>query len=188
MRNGPNNKTIEEKNELYEKYKKLIYKVLKDLHCNIRSKEQYEDYYSVVQLGLAKAIDNVGGDWKNIKSSYFYSYMRNELISYFKYRTNPRRFLLGTNMADIDEYSINAGIDIEEDYIKQETLEEVYEIISTLKPDYVELITRRYGIGREKETIKKIADEKKVSKQAIQQKEQYILKIIKKELLKRRNE
>ena len=188
MTNGSNKKTMEEKDELYEKYGKLAFKVLQDMHCNIKNKDQFEDYFSVVQLGLAKAINNVDKGCNTVSSSYFYTYMRNELINYFKYRTNPRRLLLGSKMADIEEFSIDAGINIEDDYIKKETFLEVCDIIKTLKPDHREIITRRYGIGRDKETIKMIADDKKISKQAVQQKEQYILKNIKKELLKRNNE
>ena len=188
MKNGPNGKTPKEKDELYEKYKKLINKVLRDLHCNIKNVEQYEDYYSVAQLGLAKAINNIGGDWKNAKSSYYYAYIRNEIINYFSYRSTPKRILLGTKMADIDEYPVDSGIDIERDYIAKETNQELYSAINSLKPSHRDIILKRFGIGREKMTIAQIAEEEKISHQAVQQRQMYAIEKLRKELVRRENE
>ena len=189
MINGPNGKTIDEKNELYEKFKRLINKVLSDLHCNMKTVEQYEDYYEVAQIGLAKAINNIGGDWKNATSSYFYAYIKHEIINYFNYRTTYKRYLLGTKMADIDDYRIDAGINLEKDLLTKERNEELYMAIFNLKPIYREIILDRFGIGgREKKTIAEIADRDKVSHQAVQQRQTYALEKLKKELIRRENE
>lgn len=189
MINGPNNKTIEEKNELYEKYKRLINKVLNDLHCNIKTLDQYEDYYEVAQLGLAKAINNIGGDWKNATSSYFYAYIKNEIINYFNYRSTPKRYLLGAKLADIDEWEIDSGVNLERDLIIKEQNEELYMAIFELKPLYREIIMDRFGLGgRRKKTIAEIADKEKISHQAVQQRQNYALNKLKKELMRRNDE
>lgn len=182
------NKTLEEKNQLYEKYKNLIYGVLRDMHCNIKNVEQFKDYYSVAEYGLAKAINNISGDWKNSTSSYFYAYIKNELVNYFHYKTRPKRILSGSKMADIDDFQIDAGIDLEKEYIFQEECEELYKALDNIKPIYKNILIRRYGIGTEKKTIAEIALEDNVTHQAIQQREAYALDKIRKELLKQLNE
>ena len=86
-------------------------------------------------------------------------------------------------MADIDDCRIDSGINLERDLLNKESQEEMLEVLNNLKPEYKELITRRYGIGRDNETIGSIALDKNVSHQAIQQKEKYILNKMRKELI-----
>lgn len=179
-------KTQQEKDELYKKYKKLINKVLKDMKCNRRTKEEYEDYYSIAELGLVKAINDVKGDWKSVKSSYFYACIRNEIIRYYRYKTMNKRELIDTNMANIYDYQVSSNIDLERDYINKETYKILYDSINNLKPEYKELIIKRFGLGVKKMTCKEIAKETNISPQAVHQKEKYILKKIKKELIKKK--
>ena len=182
-----NYKTLEEKKQLYEKHKNLIHKVLRDLHCNMKTKEQFDEYYSIAQFGLAKAINNISGDWKNATSTYFYAYIRNELINYFKYRSTPKRKLLGAKMADIYDFQnvIDAGIDLEKEYISKENNEELCKALDKLKPTHKDAIIRKYGMGM---TIPQIAKEYHITPQAVQQRIAIALEKMRKELSFKLNE
>lgn len=174
------NEKEQRKLELYNQYKGMIFKVIKDMHCEIKNKEQYREYYDIAEMGLIKAINNIR-EQEKITTTYFYKYMKNELINYFHYKTRPKRILLGTNMANIDDYNIDSGINIEMDLIRKSEIEELLNIVERLKPEYKELIKSHYGIGRKSESFRNIARKNNVSTQSVQQKEQYIFKKIKKE-------
>lgn len=177
------NKTREEKDMLYEKFHKLIPTVISDLHCVCRTKEEYEDYYEIAQIGLAKAINDIEGDTEDITTSFFYTYIRNELLNYFRYKTMKKRDLDGTDMADIDDKLIDSGINIEKDYLIKESNEQLHNAINKLKPNYKDVILRRFGIDRERQTIVEVANDYGRTRQAVQQLEVRALNKLKKELL-----
>lgn len=189
MNNGECSKTLEEKNALYEKHKKLIFKVLRDMHCNMKTQTQFEEYFDVAQMGLAKAINNISGDWWNAKSTYFYTYIKNEITNYFHYKSTLKRHLAGIELIDIDDCKIDAGINLEKDLLEKERDEELYMAIFSLKPLYREIIMDRFGMGgRRKKTIDEICDEEQISHQAVMQRQTYALRSLKKELIRRANE
>ena len=61
------------KEKLYNQYKGLIFKVIKDLNCQWQTQDEWQEIFDTGELGLIKAINKVEVD--NLKTSYFYKYI-----------------------------------------------------------------------------------------------------------------
>lgn len=190
IKNGMNFlKTLEKNKEyLYNKYHFLIYRVIKDLHCQINSEEELEEYVFYGQVGLINAINNYNGE-KNT-STFFYKCIKNEIMVDFKRKnTNKRKInyiyknsLDGETLTDNTLYEMipDESINIEEEYIKKEQYISLYKSINMLKPIYRDIICSYYGIYTERLTLEQIAKKYNITKQAINVKRQNAIKKLRK--------
>ena len=68
----------------------LIYKVMKDLNCNMTREEEIEEYWFAGLCGLidaSKVFDETKG-----KSTYLYKSIRNRIFNVFYKNTRPKRY------------------------------------------------------------------------------------------------
>ena len=68
----------------------LIYKVIKDLHCNYTNQEEFEQYYYAGLVGLIKASKTY--DPTKSKSSYLVNGIRKSILSTFVIRSAKKRY------------------------------------------------------------------------------------------------
>ena len=179
------------KEELYNKYKYLIYKVIKDLNCRYRTEEEWQEYYDFGEMGLLKAINTY--DFRNEKSTYFYKCIRREILWLFRYKGMNKRkinYLLLESLndklqddAELYEIIEDQNVDIEKQILKNEKYEILYKAIDSLKPSYKDIICKYYGIKCKKYTLEEIALIYNTSRQALHFKKDNALKTLKKTLL-----
>lgn len=176
------------KSELYNQYKFLILKVMKDLHCQYRTEDEWQDYYDAGQLGLIRAINEY--DYSSKKTPFFYSCIKREILNFFHYKTFNKRkinFMLLNSLnkevgEDTELYELieDEKVDIERYIIKQEQYETLYKAINMLKPTYKKLICDYYGIGTDSKTFDELAITYKITKQALSVKKNNALKELRK--------
>ena len=129
-----------------------------------------DDYFSVGQIGLINATKTFD-ESKGFKfSTYAGRCIEYEIIKEIYYRNRDKR-KHNYNHISLDEtiegekkdtpfYEvIDSGINIEEDYIKQEKIKLLYKIIAILEPNDRFMLEHYFGLlGKEKMTQKKIAE------------------------------
>lgn len=178
----------------YNKYKGLIPKVIKDLNCQYRNKEEYQNYYDFGELGLLLGI-NKFDDSKEETITYFYKSIKNSILHYFYYKSLKLRKINYLNLVSLDQtiYEGNAGnlfeviedenVNIENDVITNETYKALYKAISTLKPVYQDIVYKYYGLKGKKYSLEEIAQSYNISRQAMMVKKNIILNKLKKKLI-----
>lgn len=181
------------KQQLYEKYKYLIYKVLKDTNCKPKNEDEWQEYYGYGEIGLIKAINTFDIN-KNDTSTYFYTCIKNDILVGFKYRQSEKRkinFFENTSLnkeigegTELQDLLLDKSINIEEEIIKQETNSFLYKAINMLKPTYKQLICDYYGINTISSTLDQISNKYKISRQALYVKKKNALKELKKNMKK----
>lgn len=164
------------KEELYNKYKFLILKVIKDLNCQYRNSEEYEEYIFSAKVGLLNAINNYNPE-KISSSSYFYTSIKNSILLSFitkSYNKNKINYLKMASLdspisekSELKEIIPDTSINIEQDYLKKEECEFLYRCINKLKPIYKEIICDSFGIYRKPKSVEEISKKYGVSKQTI---------------------
>lgn len=164
--------------------KGLIIKVMKDLHCKIRSEEEFEDYYYVGLLGLLRAIKNY--DETKGKSTYLYLGIKTALTNEFKKRSAEMRTKYKTislNYSIADEIELIDTIAI--DSFESELINKIYveELLSKLKNKrYKQFLIEYYGINCPALTLPKIASKYGITPQCVRQYIQRALELLRKEL------
>lgn len=165
------------KYELYKKYKKLIYKVMKDLHCSWKTDDEFQAIYDAGEIGLLRAINKV--DIENINTSFFYTSIRHAITNHFTNKTRLKRYLDGTDMLCIEEIDISSNVNIEEQVIINDQKEKLIKAFKELKPKYQDVLYKYYILNK---TIYELAKELGVSHQNIWTIKQSALKKLKEKL------
>lgn len=170
----------------------LIYKVMKDLHCDFTDEENKEDIYYQGLIGLIKAVDTY--DETKSTSKYFYICIANQIKLFFKLKTAQKRYSKLKSISLDQPYQGNdlylidilpSEENIEENYIKKDTQERVRKALSKLKNKLeLKCLCEYYGIGSKAQNYRQMARKYGVSYQCIQQRVKRGLKNIKKELEK----
>lgn len=181
--------------ELYKKYKFLIYKVIKDIKCQFRNDDEWQEYYDAGELGLIQAINTYNKEL-NPTSSYFYTCIKNNILILFKSKTSDKRkinYLMKESLEEeiidgklIKDIIVDENVDIEKYIIKKEEYELLYKAIDKLKPTYKKIICEYYGINQEPKTLEYLSKIYKISKQAISVKKENALKELRKIYKKKR--
>lgn len=178
----------------YNKYKRLIPKVIKDTNCQYTSEEEFQDYYDIGEIGLLTAINNFDFS-KEETTKYFYNSIKNSIVRYFYYKSLDLRKINYLDLASLDqsicEGTINLSeiiedenVNIENEIIKKELYETLYKTIDTLKPTYKDIICKYYGINSKRYTLQELADLYNISRQAINVKRDNALKKLKQKIIK----
>ena len=185
-------KNSEDKERLYNKYYFLIFKVIKDLHCEYRNEEELEEYIYHGKVGLLNAINTFKGEKET--STYFYTCIKNRIAFFFKRKdTNKRRinYLYKDSLDDITltdsslyELIPDENVNIEEEIIKKDQIELLYKAIDMLKPTYKDIICYYYGIYKKQISLTELAKKFNVSRQAINIKKQNAIKELRKNMRK----
>lgn len=158
--------------ELYEEYKKMIYYIIK----KIGIKYNEDEYYSVGELALAKAL-NTYDETKNCKlTTYIFNCVEFAILNEIRYKTLKKRSHNFTGISldkEINDNNkvydfISNGINIEKDFIKIEEIELLNKIIEILEPKDRYIINHFYAInGYKKMTKKELAEKFKVKPEHI---------------------
>lgn len=153
----------------------LVNKVIKDLNCQYRNKEEYQEYYDAGIMGLVKGSKAYNGS--STPATYLYSCIRNEITQVFYYKTRMKRLgqpeSLNKPIKDDDESThelqdfIPSEENVEEDFQKKIQYENLYHALDQLKPYEKTIVMRNYGIGYERRTIRQLAHEYHKSRTAI---------------------
>lgn len=164
------------KESLYEKYKFLIFKVIKDLNCQYRNVDEYEEYIYNGKLGLLQAINNYNPDIYS-SSAYFYTSIRNAILLFFTKKSYNKNKINYIQMISLDSL-LNGGvefhelipdetIDIEKDYIKKEDYEILHKNLNKLKLQYKNILCDFYGINTKKLSIEEMKEKYNITRQAL---------------------
>lgn len=165
----------------------LIHKAIKDLHCEYRTKEQFEQYYYAGLFGLilaSKTYDKAKGN-----SVYLYNSISARIRSAFKYNTSLKRNngLVETSLNGIvketnEEYIefLRDSYNLEEDVITRLTVRDALNKLKNKK--YKQFIIEYYGIDCPALNMQELALKYGVSKQNIQQTIQWGLRLLRKEI------
>lgn len=177
------------KSNLYFKYKSLIHKVIRDLNCQYKTQDEYQEYYDYGEIGLLIAIDKFDLSKKD-KISYFYKCIKRSLIVLFKYKNYYKRKInylmllsledkINDNIHSLQETIEDNNINIENAMLIKENKELLFKAISKLKPTYRDIIFKYYGIYGKRYTLQELADIYHISRQAINVKKDNALKKLK---------
>ena len=79
-----------DKNKLYQKYKYLIPKVIKDINCQYRSQDEWQEYFDAGEIGLVIAINTFDIN-RGDKSTYFYTCIKHNILILFKSKVSYKR-------------------------------------------------------------------------------------------------
>ena len=140
----------------------LIYKVMKDLHCDLAEKE---DYYFAGLVGLINGIDNYDNT-KSKEITFLYNCIKYSIIREFKFRASKKRNVIPVSLNTvIDKESqtelqdiIPSNMNIEQELIKCEQLKAIYNAIDKLKNSLNKTyFCEYYGINQEPKNIVQIA-------------------------------
>lgn len=181
------------KEEMLEKYKNLIYKVIKDTHCNIRNDDEFQEYYDAGILGLIYAINHYNPS-KELTTTYFINCIKHAITRHFYYKSRLIRkinYIEKDSLDDVDcerkclhELIPDETINIESDLIKKEQYEIMYKAIDMLKPEYKNIICKYYGIKCNRLTLEQISQIYKISRQAVNAKKENALRDLRKNMRK----
>ena len=183
------------KHEMFFKYKNLVYKAIKDTHCNPRTEDEWQSYYDAGIIGLLKGIQGYDSN-RELTTTYFYESIKRGIMYEFCYQSRAVRkinYIENESLDNIEkknfyEMIADENINIEKDFIKKEEYEDLYEAIDKLKPSYKEIICDYFGIKRPKKTLESMSKESHVSRQAMNAKKDNALKKLKAILLTKRKE
>lgn len=159
-----------DKLELYLKYEKLIGYCIGKLNCKWRTEDEWQEYYDAGQIGLLKAINKFDSS-KELKISYFYNSIKNEITKMFYLNNMYVRKVNYMKLLRLDEpsegedsiinYIPDQNVNIEESIIKQQQYEILYQSINLMKPKQKELILNYYGFTDNKKLKDLFANAKK---------------------------
>ena len=182
------------KEYFYNKYKRLIPRVIRDINCQYRNEDEYQNYYDFGEIGLLMAINNFDFS-KEETTTYFYKSIRNYILYTFRKKSFKSKKLDYMNLISLDQFIYDGdgnlaeviqdeNINIENDIIKNEMYESLYNAIDTLKPTYKDIICKYYGIKSKRYTLQELADIYNISRQAINVKRENALKKLKQKIIK----
>jgi len=181
------------KEELYNKYKYLIFKVMKDINCQFKDQEEFQYFYDYGELGLLRAINDY--DYRTDGSTYFYICIKTSIMVSIQMKERHKRKINYINLLSLDldnENNINnyevikdERIDLEKEILINDLENELHKCIKTLKPSYQNIICNYYGINTKEKTLEQIAKTYKTTKQSILVRRNKALQILKKKLLEK---
>ena len=181
------------KEELYNKYKHLIFKVMKDINCQFKDQEEFQYFYDYGELGLLRAINDY--DYRTDGSTYFYICIKTSIMVSIQMKERHKRKINYINLLSLDldnENNINnyevikdERIDLEKEILINDLENELHKCIKTLKPSYQNIICNYYGINTKEKTLEQIAKTYKTTKQSILVRRNKALQILKKKLLEK---
>lgn len=151
---------------------KLIYKVMRDLHCNYKNEEEYDEYYCAGVIGLIKGLRKYRGP--ESKGLFLYMAIKTEIIRIFIKNTTKKRlhkmeYSLNNIIKDDLEYidTFSSNYDLEKEIVNKVYAEQ---LLKKLKDrDYKKFIVEYYGIGVPELKMQEIADKYGVSRQYVHQ-------------------
>ena len=169
--------------ELFMKYKGLVVQVMKDLHCRIRSEDEFENYFVIGFLGLMTALKHY--DEEKGKSKYLYLGIKTAITNEFKKRTAEKRQIktISLNYLIADEIEFLDTIAV--DSFEHNLINKIYveELLSKLKNTrYKQCLIEYYGIGCPALTMPKIALKYGITSSCVRQYIQRALELLRKEI------
>lgn len=136
----------------------LIWKVIQDLHCNLKDEEEREEYFFNGLLGLYDGVRTYDKTKGIKKTTYYYTCIKYKIIWWFK-KKPPKLLSLNTPIkeAELIEF-IPDKCNLEQEIIKKEQLEYIYKAINKLKnSQYKRVFMEYYGINQEPKKRKELA-------------------------------
>ena len=181
------------KEQLLEKYKNLIYKVIKDTHCHYATDDEFQDYYDAGMIGLIYGINKFDASQQET-TTYFVNCIKHGIYRFFHDKTKYVRkinYIEKESLDYIDDNDINLheiiadeNVNIENEIIKKEQYEILYKAINMLKPSYRYIICHYYGVQCKKLTLEDMAKKYKISRQAVSVKKDCALRDLRKNMRK----
>ena len=147
----------------------------------LRSKGVSEDYvFQAADEALLKAVKKFDVSKGNQFSTFAYPSIDGPILRAI-YRKRPYQTSLDKSIGEDKDSSLvdifeDGSISIQEQKMESEFKEKIKELISILTPREQEIISRRFGIEREKETLEKIAKDFKLTREGIRQAERRALR------------
>ncbi len=176
-------------NETILKHYKLIYKVIRDLHCEYKDEEEYF-FYGL--MGLYDGI-NTYDNSKQKETTYYYKCIKHSILTYFRYKTCKKRDFkkneLSINTPINETHTIEdtlvSDYDLEEEIIKKEQLECIYKSLEEMKDTKCKkYICDYYGINCKPLKMPQMAKKYNVSAQNISQSIKQGIEVLKKKVEK----
>lgn len=156
----------------------LIYKAMKNLHCEYKDKDDYDEIYNAGLFGLINGVDTY--DNERDLGYYLYVCIANEIKRLFQTRTLKKNYnglqevSLNEIMYDEEtelQETIPSDENIEEDILQEGKIERIYNILKQLEDKLnLKMLYQYYGIGYKQKNQKELAEEYNITRQAIQQK------------------
>lgn len=148
--------------------------------------EDKDDILSIGIIGLIKGVDSFQINTNNKLATYVARCIENEILMHLRANKNKRNYIYLQKPVSIDkdgnevellDLLEDKTIDILANYEKKAQTKDLHEALKTLTSREYDIISRRYGIGREIETQKEIANKLNISRS-------YVSRIEKRALLK----
>ena len=148
--------------------------------------EDKDDILSIGLIGLIKGVDSFQINSNNKLATYAARCIENEILMHLRANKNKRNYIYLQKPVSIDkdgnevellDLLEDKTIDILANYEKKALNKDLNEALKTLTPREYDIISRRYGIGRQLETQKEIATKLNISRS-------YVSRIEKRALLK----
>lgn len=176
-------------NEKIMQHYKLIYLILKELHCNMNEEEFF--FYGL--MGLYNGIATYDST-KGIKeTTYFSRCIKNSILARFNYKTRKKRDIIKNEISintpidenhTIEDILVN-DINVEEEIIKKEQLESIYKALESMRDTkYKKYICDYFGINCKPLKTYQMAKKYGVSHQNISQSIKQGIKKLRKKVLK----
>ena len=148
--------------------------------------EDKDDILSIGIIGLIKGVDSFQINSNNKLATYAARCIENEILMHLRANKNKRNYIYLQKPVSIDkdgnevellDLLEDKSIDILANYEKKALNKDLNEALKTLTSREFDIISRRYGIGRQLETQKEIATKLNISRS-------YVSRIEKRALLK----
>ena len=148
--------------------------------------EDKDDILSIGIIGLIKGVDSFQINSNNKLATYAARCIENEILMHLRANKNKRNYIYLQKPVSIDkdgnevellDLLEDKSIDILANYEKKALNKDLNEALKTLTSREYDIISRRYGIGRQLETQKEIANKLNISRS-------YVSRIEKRALLK----
>lgn len=160
-------KTYEE--NLILNNRRLIYKVIKDMHCYWRTEDEWQDLYDAGLEGLIRGAKKYDGSTS--PGTYFYTCIKNMIVRHLYISTMDKRKIHKEIMlslskevsSDVEttylDFVEDPNTNIEEDLLKKLDMEELYDVIDKiLTPLQRKYLYHRYGLkGYKRMTSRELA-------------------------------
>ena len=150
------------------------------------TQEDKDDILSIGILGLMKAVDSFQINANNKLATYAARCIENEILMHLRANKNKRNLIYlqspvamdkDGNEVELLDLIEDKSIDIMGSYEKKVMHQDLNTALKSLNSREYEIISRRYGIGRESQTQKEIAKDMSISRS-------YVSRIEKRALLK----
>lgn len=160
---------------------KLIYKCIKDLNCQYKTEDEFQNYYDAGLVGLINGAKTYNPTIAK-PSTYLYKCIKQEITKYFYTSEFDCRKINKIHKISIDEvvYDDNdityaetipdPNVDIEQEIENQIKLEAVIKCLDYIDKKDALIIRKYYGIcGEERKTLEEISKQLGVSRERVNQ-------------------